>query len=225
MFHNIFEKLKIRRQKIKQKPRIVIDIHEKNSMILSELKSNNEIELLVHSLKIGDYLIGSTIIERKTINDFVSSMLNKRLVEQLRHMRKYKSRILIIEGNLKNLYPDKGSSLNPNAIRGFILSIMANYNTNVIFTMNYEDTINYLITLAKQQLKSKADISLHSRIPKTIKEQKKYILEAFPNIGPKKAEKLLDKFKTLNQVFNSSEEELKEILKNRAKEFKVLLNS
>ena len=37
----------------------------------------------------------------------------------------------------------------------------------------------------------KGELSLHSKIPKTLIEQKKYILEAFPEIGPVKAKKLL----------------------------------
>jgi len=224
MFYNIFEKLKIKRNN-KQKPKIIIDIHEKNSLILSELKSNNELDIIIHSLKIGDYLIASTIIERKTINDFVSSMLNKRLIQQLKNMQKYKNRILIIEGNPESLYQDRETKINPNSIRGFILSIITNYNINIIFTINHKDTADYLITLAKQQLKKRAELSMHSRIPKTIKEQKKYILEAFPDIGPKKSEILLKKFKTLNNVFNASEEDLQEVLKKKTKEFRDILNN
>jgi len=227
MLHNIFEKTTKKKKKSnKLKPKIIADIHEKDSMILSELKENKDIDLVIDSLKIGDYLIGNTIIERKTIPDFISSMLNKRLIEQLNQMQKYKSKLLIIEGEIENLYPDKKESkLNPNAIRGFILSIITNYNTNIIFTQNYQDTSNYLITLAKQQLKPKTEISMHARIPKTLREQKKYVLESFPNIGPKKAKKLLEKFKTLNKVFNASQEELNEILKNRAKDFKDILEN
>jgi len=105
------------------------------------------------------------------------------------------------------------------------LSIISKYNTNIIFTKNALDTSKYLITLSKQQLKSKTIVSLHSRIPKTLKEQKQYILESFPNIGPKKAEALLNKFGSLSQVFNASEEDLKEILKNNSKDFKNLLDS
>ena len=39
-----------------------------------------------------------------------------------------------------------------------------------------------------------------------------------------RAEKLLDKFKSLSLIFNASEEELNEILKIKTKEFKNILN-
>lgn len=220
MLHNIFEKLTKRKSKEKPKLVIIADIHEKDSMILAELKSNKDIILEIKPLKIGDYLIGNTIIERKTTNDFISSMLNKRLIQQLAQMQSYKQRLLIIEGNINDLY----EKINPNAIRGFILSIINSYYTNIIFTIDYKDTTNYLIILAKQQLKPKQEISLHSRIPKTLKEQKQYILEAFPNIGPITSKKLLKEFKTLKNTFNASEEELKKVLKNKSEKFKSILN-
>ncbi len=223
MLYNIFEQLKKRKKKPKKAPLIIADIHEKDSMILAELKSNQDINLKIKSLKIGDYLIGNTIIERKTISDFINSMINKRLIQQLPQMKKYKNKLLIIEGEISSLFEEE--NIHPNAIRGFILSIITNYETNIIFTKDYQDTTQYLITLAKQQSKSITKISFHSRIPKTKSEQKSYILESFPNIGPKKAELLLKKFKTLKTTFNASEEELKEVLKNRTGQFKNLLDS
>jgi ERCC4-type nuclease len=224
MFHNIFSKKEIKTNPNKVKPRIIADIHEKDSSILVELVSNREIETEITSLKIGDYLIGNTIIERKTTSDFMSSMISKRLVQQLMQMQQYEQRLLIIEGQISSIL-EKNNNIHPNAIRGFILSIMSNYNTNIIFTKDALDTSKYLITLSKQQLKPKTQVSLHSRIPKTIEEQKQYILESFPNIGPKKAELLLKKFKNLNSIFNASEEDLKEILRNQTGNFKSLLNA
>lgn len=221
MFLNPFAKKIRRKKKPEVKSKVIADIHEKNSLVIAEL-SNKEVELEIKPLKIGDYLIGNTVIERKTASDFISSMLNKRLLEQLGQMQRYENRLLIIEGQIEI---SKNSKLNPNAVRGFILSIINHHKIPVIFTQDYEDTAYYLITLAKQQLKKKIKSTLHSRIPSSLKEQKQYILEAFPNIGPVKAEKLLEKFKTLKQVFNSSEEELREVLKNQSKNFKEVLEN
>ncbi len=222
--HNIFQKLKSRKTKSKQTPIIIADIHEKNSLIISGLKASKQIRLEIKSLKIGDYLISKTIIERKTVQDFISSMINKRLIQQLKQMQKYKQQLLIIEGIDKQELYRTDTNLNPNAIRGFILSLLTNYNIPIIFTQDCEDTIKYLIIFAKQQLKPKLEPTLHHRIPKKIQEQKQYILEALPNIGPITAKKLLKKFKNLTKTFNAQEQELKEILKSRTKQFKNLLD-
>jgi len=214
--YNIFKKTRVK-EKPTIKPKIIADIHEKDSLILAELTANKDIELIIQQLKIGDYLIANTIIERKTVSDFISSMISKRIIEQLKQMKQYKTQLFILEGDLND------SDFNQNAIRGFILSIINNYQIPIIFTKDYKDTSEYLIVFAKQQLKPKTEISLHSRIPKTIQEQKQYILEAFPNIGPITAKKLLKEFKTINKVINASDKELKEILKSKTESFKKLL--
>ena len=62
-----------------------------------------------------------------------------------------------------------------------------------------------------------------SRIFKTKEEQMQFILEGFPNVGPAKAKRLLEKFGSLSRIFNATEDELKEVLGKRAGEFKMLL--
>ncbi len=213
MFHDIFKKIKRSRKKY---PLIIADIHEKNSLVLSELYK--EIKLEKRHLDVGDYLIGKFVIERKTISDFITSMINKRLIKQLSQMPKNKS-LLIIEGNFKEIKNDNISK----AVRGLVLSIITDYQIPIIFSYDYEDTAKYLVNLAKRQIKTKNKISLHSKIPKDFNEQKSYILEAFPNIGPKKSEKLLEKFKTIKNTINAAEEELRAILKLKTKEFIDLL--
>jgi Fanconi anemia group M protein len=223
MFYNPFSKIskKSKNNSNKLKPKIIADVHEKNSAILIELKSNSEINLEVKSLEIGDYIINQIGIERKTISDFISSMISKRLTQQLKQLKRYKKQVLIIEGDRNKI--DEFS--NSKAIRGFILSIIFNYSVPIIFTKDIKETSQYLITLAKQQAKKPTEISLHSRIPKTLEEQKIYILESFPGLGPQTSKKLLKNFKTLNQIFNCSEEEIKNILKSKTIQFKRILNS
>ncbi|MEN9626521.1 MAG: hypothetical protein RL557_849 [archaeon] len=221
MLHDIFKKLK-RKQKPEKVPIIIADIHEKNSLVLSELKSSSEITLEMRSLKIADYIIGEAAIERKTVSDLISSMISKRLRDQLIQIKEYKKQFLIVEGSLKEIYKENDGMAK--AVRGLLISVMNNYSIPIIFSVDHEDTAKYLITLAKQQVKKKSPLSLHARIPKTVQEQKKYILESFPNIGPKKAQKLLEKFSTLQNVFNASEENLIQVLKNQAKEFKDILS-
>lgn len=220
MLHNIFG----RKSSKKKEPKtqlIIADIHEKNSLVISELHKSTQVRLEVKSLKIADYLINDIAIERKTVQDLISSMINKRLIQQLTQIQKYKKSLLIIEGDLDEVLNEESNM--SKAIRGLLVSISTNYPTSIIRTQNYKDTSKYLITLAKQQLKPKSETTLHSRIPKTKQAQKQYILEAFPNIGPTTAKKLLEKFKTIRDTINASEEDLEPILRKRAKEFKGIL--
>ncbi|MBS3073026.1 hypothetical protein J4477_04290 [Candidatus Pacearchaeota archaeon] len=208
-----------KKEKIKEKPKIIIDYREKNSLIPSELISNG-CEVEFQELKVGDYIVKDVLIERKTISDFLSSMVNKRLLNQLQHLQNAEKKILIIEGiEEKELYHEQ-SGVNENAIRGLILSIILNYNVPIILTKNPEDTAKFLSVLSKKQPK---EISLNlKRKSQDVNEQIQYIIESFPGIGPKSARKLLNEFKTIKNVINAEEEDLKKILGKKAEIFKLI---
>ncbi|MEK6843964.1 MAG: ERCC4 domain-containing protein [Nanoarchaeota archaeon] len=214
-FFNIFSKKPIKEKKTK---RIIVDNREKNSLVVSELISQgNKIEF--KQLEIADYIIGEIAIERKTISDFISSMLNKRLFIQLKNLQQYEKSLLIIENyqemDLRN------TNLNENTIRGLILSISLEYKIPIIFTKNEKDTALYLSLIAK---KEKSDTSLRAKQQMTDSERLKFILEGFPGIGPKTAKKLLKNYKTLKQVINAKEEELSSFIGKKAEKFLELIN-
>ena len=88
------------------------------------------LEIEFRELKVADYLVKDTAIERKTVNDFISSMKNKRLIKQLEELQQYKNKLLLIEGiDEQDLYTDSEDwiGMHPNAIRGFLLSILLKY--------------------------------------------------------------------------------------------------
>ena len=104
-FHNIFEQ-KEKKVKIIDKPLVVADYRERNSLVASELVGLG-LNVEFKELKVADYLIRDIAIERKTVSDFLSSMLNKRLVKQLEELQQYPKRLLLIEGiEDKELYND-----------------------------------------------------------------------------------------------------------------------
>lgn len=187
---------------------IIIDTREKQSLVFTELKSINA-KTEFEKLEIGDYLIGNTIIERKTFQDFVSSMINKRLLKQLIEMKKYEKQSLLLEGFIYN-YED--SPANENAIRGMLLSIANSFQIPIIYTEDSEDTAKYLILLAKRMEKQKTEISIRqSKSQLSEEEQKQFILEGFPGIGPTLSKKLLEEFPTLSDIFNATREQLRTI--------------
>jgi len=215
-FLNPFSKKQIPKEKIK----IIVDNREKNSLVISNLiKIGFEIEF--KQLPIADYIINDTAIERKTISDFKSSIINKRLISQIQEIKKYPKHFIILEG-LETTDPYSGR-IHENAFRGFLLSIALEYKVPIIFTLNEEDTVKYLYVLAKKQKKNEFSL----RPSKTFlseKEQLQFILEGFPGIGPITSKKLLKKFKTIKGLANSSKEELQEIIGKKAEKFYELIN-
>ena len=85
---NIFSKSKPVKEPTCPNPKIpiIIDTREKQSLIAANL-INQKANIKFEHLDIADYLIADTAIERKTFQDFVGSILNKRLTEQLQNLK------------------------------------------------------------------------------------------------------------------------------------------
>ncbi len=208
--------------------KIIIDKHEKNSLVIAELAENHA-EIEIKKLVVADYIIGNTAIERKTVSDFVNSMINKRLARQLEELKQYPVRMLIIEGiGEEQLYNDNAiAGVHANAIRGMLLSILIDFQIPVLLTQDYKDTAKFLMIIAKRLEKSKQHVSLRAKKKAyNIAEQQQMILEGFPGIGPATAKALLRKFKTIKAVINSPLNELEKIIKfgRKAQAVKEMIN-
>ena len=218
---DIFSKSKTRKKE-QEKPKVVIDYRERNSLVISELVSLG-METEIKELKVADYLLKGVAIERKTVSDFINSMISRRLLRQLEELSQYPERLLIIEGiDEQELYTDleEGVGMHPNSVRGFLLSILLRYKTPIIFTKNYKDTAKFLAVLARRKPK---ELPLNVK-KKSLnsKEQLQFIIEAFPGIGPKTARKLLKKFKTIKDIINTPLEELKKEIGKKAEIFRLI---
>ena len=216
-FHNIFSK-----KPLKEKPpisqKIIVDHREKNSLVISKLASLG-IEIEFRQLEVADYIINNIAIERKTMSDLISSMINKRLFSQLGNLKQYENPLLIIE-NYQNLDLSE-TKLNENAIRGLLLSISIDYKIPIIFSKDEKETALFIFLLAK---KKKSEISLRSKIQISDSQRLQFILEGFPSIGPKTAKKLLSKYKTLKNIVNTKENEIESFLGKKADKFLELIN-
>jgi len=222
--HDIFSKNipKIKKQ-ILPKSKIIADYREKNCLVASELVHLG-LEIEFKELKVADYIVQDVAIERKTVSDFITSMINKRLLKQIEELQQYENKLLIIEGiDEQELYSDSEENIgvHPNAVRGFLLSILLRHKIPIIFTKNSEDTAKFIFILSKKKSKELPLNIKKKSLDK--KERLQFILEGFPGIGPKTAKKLLEKFKTIKNFVNATEEELKKILGKKAEIMKKII--
>jgi ERCC4-type nuclease len=218
--YNIFSRVKETSKKEIKKPKILIDYREKNSMVASEL-IHLGFEVEFKELKVADYLVNHIAIERKTVSDFVSSMINQRLHRQLEELQQYEDKLLLIEGvGEQELYSDESEGVSANAIRGFLLSIILKHKIPIIFTKDAEDTAKFIDVLARKKEKESPLNVTKKNLNK--KERMQFILEGFPGIGPKTARKLLENFKTLRNISNASLEKITEVIGKKADVFKLV---
>lgn len=185
---------------------ILADYREKLSGIPDLLLSLG-IETSVCQLRAGDYLINERIlVERKTKDDFVSSLIQNRLFSQCSALKRnsYHHFLLIIEGNPYNTDHD----ISREAVKGALLSISLSWQIPIVYTKNAEETAQLLVMAARQYLQDKLPLLRKGYKPKRNRKRQLYFLQGLPLIGPKNANELLEHFGTIENIMKATEKEL-----------------
>ena len=188
--------------------KVLVDYRERSGDIINHLK-NKGISVILDNLTIGDYIIGNYIIERKTMEDFASSIIDGRIFKQLKQLKNTGGKVLvIIEGELIDFV----KKLDLNVYTGAVMTILEDYNIPLLITQSSKETAEFIVTLAKRfsQRKDKyARLRLEKK-PLELKEIQKYVLAGIPGINTVLAEKLLNEFGSIYAIANA---ELKELMK------------
>ncbi|MHA1860608.1 MAG: ERCC4 domain-containing protein, partial [Candidatus Asgardarchaeia archaeon] len=150
------------------------------------------------------------VVERKTTRDFLDSIVDGRLFDQVRKLSSsYEKPIMIIEGESLYGYRD----INPNAVRGAILSLLLDFPIKILRTENPKETSMFLYNIIRREQEGgKRHPSVrHGKVPSTVDEIQEYILAGIPNVDRVRASLLLKEFKTLRNIFNSSVKDLMKV--------------
>jgi len=188
---------------------ILADHREKNNRVVKELIDAG-ISVKTAQLTTADYVVSGKVgVELKKVPDFVASIIDGRILEQVRDLKSsFPKAILIIEGE-EDIYSVR--NVHANAIRGMLASIVLDFNVPVLYTRNPQDTAALLAVMAKREQGKEIDFSLHSLKPKSVREQQEFIVSAFPNIGVQTAKTLLEHFGSIKNLVNASETQLTEL--------------
>jgi len=198
---------------------ITIDTREEhtNSTDKNGLKvfDDNNIPYIRKMLACGDYLIEDKkdptncfVVEKKIISDFVGSVMDGRLKQEIEKMNEcYSKNYLIIVGQWKDYYKDRSVKKARGFVKkvrhfaveqrlGMIASISARTNTKVLQVDNDEQFIELIQKLAEKSTDGQIFTAPVFKRAKT--EDKIYVnvLCSFPNISPTKAEKIMAVYPT-----------------------------
>ena len=206
---------------------IIVDFREKGSPVIKKLIDMG-VRVKIESLEAADYIVSSrTGIEFKTVADFVDSIIDGRLLNQLKKLkRSFERPIIIIEGE-EDIYSQR--NIHPNAIRGMIATITVSYGIPLIYTKNSKETAALLGVISKRENDSSFhDFNAHpSKKLMKLKELQEYVVSSLPGVGGGLAKPLLAKFGSVRGVINSSVEDMKKIDKigdKKAKEIQRVLD-
>ena len=193
------------------KIKIFADFREKGSNVIKEL-ANQGLNLKIQNLAVGDYILSSRVcVEFKTKPDFVSSLIDKRLLQQVKALKNnYEKPLIIIEGE-EDLYSIR--KVHPNAINGMLAAILIDFGIPIVYTKNFLETASLLKSIAKREQEyEKKDMGVRTeKKPLTTKEQQEFIVESLPGVGPNLAKSLLKEFKSVKELVNADHPDLQRV--------------
>lgn len=204
--------------------KIIVDKRERNLDILEGL-SGSGVLINFAQLPVGDYILSDRMcVERKTVRDFESSIINARLFDQVERLdHSFKKPILLLEGE------DSEFTMNPNVVLGAIISLYSDYNVQVIRSRDYAETVSTLARLAEREQEERREPRLlGSKRAYTNSQWQLLILSSIPGIGPKLARALVGRFKTVKRVVSAKPDELMKVDKigeKKAKKIYEILNA
>ncbi len=188
---------------------IVADHRENGTPFVEELRGLG-VELEFRALKVGDYIVSNEVaVERKTLNDFVSSIIDRRLFEQAKAMKDaYARPLLLLEGE-----EEVERGISKEAMRGALLSVVLDIGVPALVGKDARDAAEMLVAVAKRvQRGPPNDLSIKDRRkPQTPDGEREYVVASLPYVEATLAKRLLTAFKTVEGVFTASEEELQQI--------------
>ena len=194
----------------KQHVKLLVDMREQRSRVTDYLLKDDSVSIEYTSLSSGDYVFSpSAVCERKEAQDFVSSIVDRRIFSQVPKMKsEYETVVVIIEGNIYTTH----SAIEPAALIGALSWLMVLEGISVVSTDGPEMTAALISTMARHAQHGLGyTISLRSGKPKDQNAIAQYLCEGLPAVGGAKAQDLLDHFKTARAVFNATIDQLCEV--------------
>ena len=204
--------------------RIVIDERERKSGIPKLLRAIG-VNVEVKTLPIGDYIVShETVVERKSIHDFISSIFDGRLFDQCNRLKEhFKFPIILLEGNVDEI---ESITENPLVFYGALSTIAVDFKIPVIPTPNASHTAKLLVSLSSRKESIKGPLLKKIKKSNDIQKQQLIVLCSLPGIGEKTAIRMLEKFGTPLKALSSSTKDLAKIPglgESRAKKIKKML--
>ncbi|MHA1109969.1 MAG: DEAD/DEAH box helicase [Promethearchaeota archaeon] len=186
-------------------PVIIVDTRETQSAVVRQL-ALKKIDVVLKTLPVGDYILSENVgVERKTDSDFVDSLKDGRLFNELHNLsQNFFIPILILEGN-----PINQSGYSKAALLGALASIVINMRISVMYTDSPGNTADLLEALLKKvHQDKKSSKKVYTKKTSTEAEAQEQIVSGIPGINLYRAQELLTAFSNVENIFNADLDDL-----------------
>lgn len=188
--------------------KVVADDRERDSGVITALRTEPEVELEIRRLPVGDYLVDDRyVFERKTLRDFAISIFDGRIFRQSSALLYSEFQpIMILEGGSEQLREMK---VRRSAIQGAMIHLSINSGIPILRALDGAESAKLMLQVARQRqnIQSSNAVRFGNR-PKGKRRSQLLMLQGIPGIGKKKAVTLLAKFGSIENTVNASYEDL-----------------
>lgn len=189
--------------------KILVDHRESRGGVVKALERQG-VDVEPTQLSVADYALSERVaVERKTVVDFLDSLMNGRLFQQARQMMAYQRPILILEG--EGLTTTR--NLPRASIFGALASLATDYGISVLPTSTPQETADLLVSIAKrEQTETRRDAPIRpGKVAMNDRDRRRFIIEGLPGVSGTMARRLLDHFGTVEAVMKADAEALMEV--------------
>ncbi len=191
----------------KNLPIVICDYRERASGIPEKLRRSGVLSVQEEKLGVGDYILPSIIVERKTWSDFAQSLYDGRLFRQLFAMKRTGRRVLLILEQQKY----EANWLSQNALRAALLTISGRMQIPIWWSYHTNETTEALIYLALARQKSPA-LPIHRFLPQAQpRVDELSVLAAISGVGEQRAKLLLECFGSIAKICSANKAELMQV--------------
>ncbi|MGQ9723017.1 MAG: ERCC4 domain-containing protein [Candidatus Jordarchaeum sp.] len=189
---------------------IIVDNHEKRSIVPEKLEKF-EVKVQFADLPAGDYLINGIIcVERKEINDYITSLTSGHLHTQLYNLStNFEVSYLIVEGLISEalMYRKIKREAYLSSLAGASIKRSPEGKKGIVQIINLEtafDTALFLKSLNDRLEETEPRIPQITRVKRGAKDQLIFIVSSLPGIGEIRARKLLEHFGDMKNLVNAN---------------------
>ena len=193
--------------------------------IVSSICEERGADVLAY-LKNSDNKVITVGWQRKTVSDFVASLIDGRLSKDIMLMQQLTFPVLVIEGTMHfsnegYLYRNDGklTKFSKQQLRNLERSCKYAFNAQIEYTSSIEDTVDAIREMMVWLQKDKHD-SLRRRAPlqsdwgvPSQTEQQLFFLQGIPKVGSQLAENIIKHFDGIPMQWECAEQDLREVNK------------
>lgn len=188
-----------------QGPKVICDAREQAGGVVKQLHALG-CRVETRNLEVADFILSDRVaVERKTGKDFVDSLVDGRLWDQLKTLKAYPRPFLVLEG--EGLQGHRNVA--PEALMAALASVTVDHGIPILQTRDGLETARFLHATAKrEQGREHRLLAVRPAPPRSDDEMQLFVLAGLPGVSTKRAEALLAHFGTVAAVFAAPVEEL-----------------